>query len=183
MVRYTCTSVSVDVLWTCAADRARLCCEGKKNSANVPDFNSQATNVTFGGSAQYLCYESFQFASGKEQEEIYCTDEGRWTPTPICRAKTCPALPPFNDGKRTLSYGDGTGYGTVYSYHCAPGYQREGAPALLCQNNGQWSSVQPVCKRKPCFRLPEIENGRLLEMGRDSTMLYYGDTLKVKFLF
>lgn len=48
-------------------------------------FASSATNVSFGGSARYNCYEGFSFPSGKESEGIYCTDEGRWTPTPACK--------------------------------------------------------------------------------------------------
>ena len=48
-------------------------------------FATSATNVTYGGAAKYECYNGFNFASGKSEEEIYCTDEGRWTPTPMCK--------------------------------------------------------------------------------------------------
>lgn len=48
-------------------------------------FAISATNVSFGGMAKYGCYEGFSFASGKKSEEIFCTDEGRWTGTPQCR--------------------------------------------------------------------------------------------------
>lgn len=122
-----------------------------------------ATNVSFGGSAKYSCYSGFNFASAKEFEEIYCTDEGRWTPTPLCKgftntlhhhylsivlAETCPALPPLENGDRILEFGDGTGYGTVYRFECNSGYRREGAPALLCETSGTWSFAPPTCKSK-----------------------------------
>ncbi|VDN39987.1 unnamed protein product [Gongylonema pulchrum] len=48
-------------------------------------FASSATNVSYGGSAKYTCYDGFDFASGKSTEEIFCTDEGRWTLAPSCK--------------------------------------------------------------------------------------------------
>ena len=50
-------------------------------------FAVSATNVTYGGAAKYECYKGFHFMSGKSEEEIYCTDEGRWTPTPMCKGE------------------------------------------------------------------------------------------------
>lgn len=61
-------------------------------------------------------------------------------------AKTCGVLKEFFNGERKLEYGDGIGYGSVYTYKCASGYRREGAETILCQSNGQWSSDQPLCK-------------------------------------
>lgn len=130
-------------------------------------FAVSATNVTYGGVAKYQCYQGFSFASGKPTEEIFCQDDGRWTAPPICKgnhsflscwlylkcvalvlAQTCPALPPFTNGKKTLLFGDGTGYGTIYHYECSPGYYRIGVPSLLCQTDGLWSDEQPYCKSK-----------------------------------
>lgn len=51
-------------------------------------FAVSATNVSFGGMAKYGCYEGFSFPNAKKIEEIFCTDEGRWTITPQCRGIT-----------------------------------------------------------------------------------------------
>lgn len=48
-------------------------------------FAISATNVSFVGMAKYGCYEGFSFSNSKKTEEIYCTDEGRWTITPQCQ--------------------------------------------------------------------------------------------------
>lgn len=48
-------------------------------------FAISASNVTYGGSGKYMCYQGFRFPNGRETEEIFCTDEGRWTPTPMCK--------------------------------------------------------------------------------------------------
>ncbi|VDM23842.1 unnamed protein product [Toxocara canis] len=141
-------------------------------------FASSATNVSFGGSAKYSCYDGFSFPSGKNSEEIYCTDEGRWTPTPACKAQTCPALAPFANGERILEFGDGTGYGTVFRFECAPGFRRTGAATLLCQANGRWSFEQPYCKRLSCTSMPRIANGEIV-MGEHFEV---GDSARIECL-
>ncbi len=75
-----------------------------------------ASNVTFGGVSRYECQQGFSFPSGKQTEEIFCTEDGKWTPPPVCKAQTCPALPPFLFGERKLLFGDGTGYGTILRF-------------------------------------------------------------------
>uniref|UniRef100_A0A9J2P4X9 Sushi, von Willebrand factor type A, EGF and pentraxin domain-containing protein 1 n=1 Tax=Ascaris lumbricoides TaxID=6252 RepID=A0A9J2P4X9_ASCLU len=141
-------------------------------------FASSATNVSFGGSAKYTCYDGFSFPSAKNSEEIYCTDEGRWTPTPSCKAQTCPALAPFANGERILEFGDGTGYGTVFRFECAPGFRRIGAATLLCQANGKWSFDQPSCKRLSCTSMPRIANGEIV-MGERFEV---GDSVRIECL-
>lgn len=105
-----------------------------------------STNVSYGGIAKYSCYDGFSFSSGKKTEEIICTESGKWTAVPQCKAATCPALIPFNNGERKLLFGDGTGFGTVYFFNCSAGYKRKGAATIFCQSNGQWSSSQPHCQ-------------------------------------
>lgn len=130
-------------------------------------FAVSATNVSFAGLARFRCYKGFSFASGKEFEEILCTDDGRWTQTPKCKglnsnwrndfykgssfpqsATNCPILPPFQFGERTLQNGDGIGHGSVYGFQCTSGYRREGPQSIVCQPNGQWTSEQPQCKSR-----------------------------------
>ncbi|KAL3108455.1 hypothetical protein niasHT_015377 [Heterodera trifolii] len=124
-------------------------------------FAVMASNVSFAGIARFRCYDGFGFPSGKEMEEIFCTDEGRWTQTPKCKTPICPMLPVFNFGERSLQFGDGIGYGSVYSFQCSAGYRRDGAQSIVCQSNGQWSAAQPQCKKLQCANLPSVENGEL----------------------
>lgn len=49
-------------------------------------FAVSATNVSFAGMARYECYDGFSFASGKKHEEIFCTEEARWTQAPKCKS-------------------------------------------------------------------------------------------------
>ncbi|KAI1733255.1 CUB domain-containing protein [Ditylenchus destructor] len=143
-------------------------------------FAISATNVSFGGMAKYGCYEGFSFASGKKSEEIFCTDEGRWTGTPQCRAEMCAALATFQNGVRVLEFGDGIGYGSVYAFECSAGYRREGAPTILCQADGHWSSPQPYCKKLTCNQLPKVPNGRIVLPLEQEQSLYFGDSARVE---
>nr|XP_018671091.1 sushi, von Willebrand factor type A, EGF and pentraxin domain-containing protein 1 [Ciona intestinalis] len=48
--------------------------------------------------------------------------------------------------------------GSVTTYTCDDGYQLDGQSQVTCNNNGQWSSVKPQCKRLQCPPL-HIANG------------------------
>lgn len=39
-------------------------------------------------------------------------------------------------------------YGTRVTYSCDAGYTRQGVPDNVCQNNGQWRSAVPTCRRE-----------------------------------
>uniref|UniRef100_A0A183C3F4 Fibropellin-1 n=1 Tax=Globodera pallida TaxID=36090 RepID=A0A183C3F4_GLOPA len=155
-------------------------------------FAVMATNVSFAGMARFRCYNGFSFPSGKETEEISCTDEGRWTQTPKCKTPICPVLAVFSSGERSLQFGDGIGYGSVYSFKCAGGYRRDGAQSIVCQSNGQWSTAQPQCKKLRCTNLPLVENGEFHWHLEDKkwpetrkrsapiTELLFGESLRVE---
>ena len=145
-VKFLHVNVSLKMLYFFHAFFSAVYCSPVPQIAN--GFAISSTNVSYAGTAKYSCYDGFAFPSGKKTEEIICTEDGRWTPVPQCKAATCPALIPFHNGERKLLFGDGTGFGTVYSFECAPGYKRKGAPTILCQSSGLWSAVQPRCQSK-----------------------------------
>lgn len=41
--------------------------------------------------------------------------------------------------------------GSVAHYTCNSGFALEGNESRTCQSNGQWSSAEPVCRRKEQF--------------------------------
>ena len=46
-----------------------------------------ASNVTYGGVAQFQCYAGFAFPSGNPLESITCLDNGQWSPLPNCQGE------------------------------------------------------------------------------------------------
>uniref|UniRef100_A0A914YWX2 Uncharacterized protein n=1 Tax=Panagrolaimus superbus TaxID=310955 RepID=A0A914YWX2_9BILA len=141
-------------------------------------FAISATNVSFGAIAKYSCYDGFSFSSGRKSEEIICNEDGKWTAPPQCKAAACPALISFTNGERKLLFGDGTSFGTVYSFECAAGHRKKGAATILCQNNGEWSTPQPRCEKLVCTNISEIQHGRLLT--KEQGHLEFDGTAKVE---
>ena len=42
----------------------------------------------------------------------------------------------------------GTLFGFAARYSCSVGYKLVGLPTRVCQDNGRWSGIAPVCQRK-----------------------------------
>ena len=57
----------------------------------------------------------------------------------------CETLVNPSNGKVTVTDGSRPP-GTIAIYSCSPGYDLVGVQTLLCQNNGLWSGVTPVCR-------------------------------------
>uniref|UniRef100_A0A182Y3Y1 Notch n=1 Tax=Anopheles stephensi TaxID=30069 RepID=A0A182Y3Y1_ANOST len=140
-------------------------------------FSFKTSNVTYRGIATYQCYAGFAFGSGLATETISCLADGTWERQPACMASQCPPLPEVAHANVTVLNGGGRSYGTIISYECIPGYVRTGRPILICMSNGQWSSPVPSCSRKQCYKIPEIQNGYVVDKTRE---YYYGDEARVQ---
>lgn len=140
-------------------------------------FAIAATNVTFGGEAQYQCYAGFGFPSGSAVETIRCTADGAWDAVPACTASQCGPLPQVQHANVTVLNGEGTNYGSVIRFECDPGYVRTGDPVLLCQSNGTWSGSVPSCAKVQCRVFPEIENGWVSNKTRT---YFFGDETRAQ---
>ena len=104
-------------------------------------FAIEASNVTFGGEAQYKCYSGFEFASGPSIETIGCMGDEQ------CSASQCTPLPGVPHANATVLNGGGMNYGSVIRFECESGYVRTGASVLLGQSNGTWSGSVPSCSK------------------------------------
>ncbi|GAB0094394.1 sushi, von Willebrand factor type A, EGF and pentraxin domain-containing protein 1 [Sergentomyia squamirostris] len=140
-------------------------------------FSIGSSNVTYKGIAMYQCYAGFAFPSASPIEKISCLADGRWERQPACLASQCSPLPEVANANVTLLNGGGRSYGTIVRFECAPGYERTGAPVLICMSNGTWSNDVPKCSRKRCFTYPDVKNGFIVDTTR---MYYYGDEARIQ---
>ncbi|XP_055681349.1 sushi, von Willebrand factor type A, EGF and pentraxin domain-containing protein 1 isoform X2 [Lutzomyia longipalpis] len=140
-------------------------------------FSIGSSNVTYRGIAMYQCYAGFAFPSGSPLEKISCLADGRWERQPACLASQCSALPEVANANVTLLNGGGRSYGTIVKFECAPGYERTGAPVLICMSNGTWSNDVPKCTRKRCYSYPDVKNGFIVDMTRQ---YFYGDEARIQ---
>uniref|UniRef100_A0A0N4ZHL5 Fibropellin-1 n=1 Tax=Parastrongyloides trichosuri TaxID=131310 RepID=A0A0N4ZHL5_PARTI len=132
-------------------------CSGIPQIANGVSF--EATNNSYLGIIKYACKDGFYFESKQNFEQITCTELGVWSETPKCIANSCPKLPMFYNGVRTLKKGLGLEEGSLYQYECDEGFEKIGSEYLVCQSNGEWSYNQPYCKKLMCTDIPLIEHG------------------------
>ncbi|GIY37993.1 uncharacterized protein CDAR_528201 [Caerostris darwini] len=65
------------------------------------------------------------------------------------------------------------------NYRCVYGYRLEGPSTRLCQQNGQWSHPQPICREILCPAVREIPHGRLHYLGRKTDQLTLGTLVNV----
>ncbi|GFY56688.1 uncharacterized protein TNIN_96501 [Trichonephila inaurata madagascariensis] len=65
------------------------------------------------------------------------------------------------------------------NYRCVYGYRLEGPSTRICQQDGQWSNPQPICREIICPPVKEISHGRLQYVSRKSDQLTLGTMANV----
>ncbi|GFQ77553.1 uncharacterized protein TNCT_152171, partial [Trichonephila clavata] len=65
------------------------------------------------------------------------------------------------------------------NYRCVYGYRLEGPSTRICQQDGQWSNPQPICREIICPPVKEIPHGRLHYVSRKSDQLTLGTMANV----
>ncbi|XP_076181652.1 sushi, von Willebrand factor type A, EGF and pentraxin domain-containing protein 1 isoform X2 [Ptiloglossa arizonensis] len=123
---------------------------------------------------------------GKEHRslKIKCLKQGQWEGyyTPICTRRKCGFPGYFPRGYvqgRSYSFGD------EIHYACLNGYELRGNPRRICNADGKWSGVPPVCIGRTCKNLLAPENGDIEyvieEYERDDlSILQVGQQLEFK---
>ncbi|XP_053287099.1 P-selectin isoform X1 [Pleuronectes platessa] len=115
----------------------------------------------FGSRCTSACEEGFLLNGMADTE---CTSVGTWNAdTPLCTAKTCPALNPPSHG--SLSCSDPHGefrFGSRCTSDCEEGFLLNGTTDTECTSLGTWNTEQPHCLARPCPLLAEApQHGRM----------------------
>ncbi|XP_062252348.1 P-selectin isoform X3 [Platichthys flesus] len=115
----------------------------------------------FGSRCTSACVEGFLLNGTADTE---CTSVGSWNAdTPLCTAKTCPALNPPSRG--SLSCSDPHGefrFGSQCTSDCEEGFVLNGTTDTECTSLGTWSTEPPHCLARPCPLLAEApQHGRM----------------------
>ncbi|XP_019850127.1 PREDICTED: CUB and sushi domain-containing protein 3-like [Amphimedon queenslandica] len=106
------------------------------------------TGTDAGSRATYSCNEGFVLQGPQRR---VCQANGQWSgrdPTCIPRRNSCGQLPNPRNGRVTLT---GTTAGSLAVYTCRRGFRLVGNVQRSCQNNGQWSGSEPICRRNIVF--------------------------------
>ncbi|XP_028652432.2 C4b-binding protein alpha chain-like isoform X2 [Erpetoichthys calabaricus] len=120
------------------------------------DGQYQVTEGTeFGATVTAVCNEGFKL--GGRDDHLTCGPDGYWFGgSPVCERVKCQDPPEIENGSHDPE--SGIFSGSVVSYKCNPGLDLIGSDQLVCGNNGEYNSQQPVCKQVSCPNI-NIENG------------------------
>ncbi|XP_064386674.1 sushi, von Willebrand factor type A, EGF and pentraxin domain-containing protein 1-like [Halichondria panicea] len=99
-----------------------------------------------------------------------CESDGMWSGLdPVCQ-RICSDLPLLTNG---MIFYSGTGSAnnrpvdTVATFSCDTGYTLNGGATKICESDGMWSGLDPVCQRI-CSDLPSLTNGMISYSGAGS---------------
>ncbi|XP_026669674.1 sushi, von Willebrand factor type A, EGF and pentraxin domain-containing protein 1-like [Ceratina calcarata] len=112
-------------------------------------------------SITYYCENGYVVRfHGKEYRslKVKCLKHGQWEGyyTPVCARRRCGFPGYFPRGRmhgRSYLFGD-----EIY-YSCLIGYELRGNPRRICNANGKWSGLAPICIGKTCRNLLAPEHG------------------------
>ncbi|KAG7203366.1 hypothetical protein KM043_013441 [Ampulex compressa] len=123
---------------------------------------------------------------GREYQSLRlkCLKQGHWEGyyTPSCIKKKC-GFPGYFP--RGYIHGWSYLFGDEVHYACMSGYELRGNPRRICNTDGKWSGLPPICIGKTCKNLLAPENGDIEyiieENERDDiTILQVGQQLEFK---
>nr|XP_037289007.1 sushi, von Willebrand factor type A, EGF and pentraxin domain-containing protein 1-like [Rhipicephalus microplus] len=105
-----------------------------------------ATNLEFGGMANYLCHPNYTLLGNRWRR---CNYDGSWSDhEPLCIPLECPSHPPVTNGRTS---GSARTLGSTVSITCSHGFELHGASTRICNTAAEWSPPKtPLCEPAGC---------------------------------
>jgi len=118
------------------------------------------TGETEGSTAVYVCSSGYEPSGSMEK---VCR-AGSWSasgPEPKCTQSKCPSPQRVSGGSYRSVTGSYT-VGSLVTYTCYSGYKlaENLTNSITCQTDKTWTQPLPVCNRKDCGAVKEIEGGK-----------------------
>ncbi|CAH1262671.1 CSMD3 [Branchiostoma lanceolatum] len=131
-------------------------CEKKRcPQLTVPANGAANGGIYYGDTASFSCDPGYELVGSAVRT---CQADGQWSGVqPTCDIKQCVPLPAPANG----SVSGGHVFGEQVTFSCDLGFDLVGVPIRTCEDNQQWSGVQPSCTKKQCSRLTPPPNGAL----------------------
>ena len=120
----------------------------ERGSVTVSGLNANDT-------ATYSCQLGHKLVGAKV---ITCRLGGKWSASPpVCQFVDCGPAPEPEHGSVWLINGTTT-FSSQASYTCEADYRLQGRTTRLCQEDGNWSSSLPTCKREQQFPFRRVRS-------------------------
>jgi hypothetical protein len=120
----------------------------------VNGHTNTSEGTTAGATVHYMCDRGY-IINGPASRT--CGYDGNWTGSvPTCERVDCG---PVCNPEYGVARGNGdTKFGARVYYTCAKGYIRNGQPYRVCESDGQWSGIEPVCEMIDCGQPKNLEH-------------------------
>ncbi|XP_075472937.1 P-selectin-like isoform X4 [Ascaphus truei] len=146
-----------DLAAECSAVRCSSLLEPDRGTMTcVHPFQSHSYN----SSCTFDCTRGFLIEG---TERLQCDASGKWSSiTPVCKAKTCPALKAPDMGMLNCSHPFGvSSYNSSCHFSCLRGFQRNGSENIQCTEFGYWTGSIPSCQAQKCPTLEAPLHGEI----------------------
>ena len=110
----------------------------------------------FGEEVQFTCYTGYSMGSSGL---LQCTESGWDAAIPQCHPISCPIPIKIRQGTVT---GDDYSFGATLHYECNEGYELFGVASRTCQENKEWTDIEPFCRIIECPRPAPLEDGQMI---------------------
>ncbi|XP_065189466.1 sushi, von Willebrand factor type A, EGF and pentraxin domain-containing protein 1-like [Sycon ciliatum] len=140
--------------------------------ADVPNANSQGTNLTFNSGITYSCHAGFEMTAGTARRS--CLDDKTWSgSSPTCTRITCKT--PTASGQESVTPTSMShDWNTTVDFICNAGYLlNAGQAQAMCADDGKFDNQHPGCSAVQCLPL-NVANAQL-----SATAAQYGDNITV----
>jgi len=159
-----------------------LCPEPKVNHSSIQILG--ATNdelslpYSFGSVIKISCSVGYTF-NGLTDENL-CQSDGQWSEKfPSCEIVKCPLLrianATFSGVKNTSVMAT---YNSSMRVECLIGFELFGDRELICQAEGQWFGLMPICLMVAC-KVPNISHAKFINTMQASSKFNYGEGIQV----
>ncbi|XP_063877551.1 sushi, von Willebrand factor type A, EGF and pentraxin domain-containing protein 1-like isoform X4 [Scylla paramamosain] len=116
----------------------------------------EALIFEYGEEVEFTCNSGYSMSSSGL---LSCTENGWSAEIPQCHPISCPIPIKIRQGTVT---GNDYSLGATILYECDEGYELFGVASRTCQENKEWTDIEPYCRIVECPIPAHLENGQML---------------------
>uniref|UniRef100_A0A8C4SUT0 Complement component receptor 1-like protein n=1 Tax=Erpetoichthys calabaricus TaxID=27687 RepID=A0A8C4SUT0_ERPCA len=111
----------------------------------------------YGDTITFACNNDYRINGSKT---VICGSDNQWSPLPTCQRIICANVPNLENGRKKSDNGPPYNFKDTIYFTCEGGYRLIGSHSITCNENDEWSSELPTCKRIVCPDVKDLENGK-----------------------
>ncbi|XP_039605784.1 sushi, von Willebrand factor type A, EGF and pentraxin domain-containing protein 1-like, partial [Polypterus senegalus] len=139
------------------------------NSKKIQGFGPK---YYYGNTITFECNHGYRINGSRT---VTCGSENQWSPLPTCQRIICANVPNLENGRKKSEHSPPYSFKNTIYFTCEGGYRLIGSHFITCNENDEWSSELPTCKRIVCPDVKDLENGK--KTPRHDSPYYFNDVI------